>query len=278
MTLRVSSSRVNRCVCRLILGALTVVGVASAGPAQTLNTIVSFNLADGDIPGNGSLIADANGDLFGTTTEGYFLGDVYEIVNSGGVYASTSTVLYDLNAAGSQASDPSSGLVADADGNLFFTTDNNGFGTPGGTLLELAKTASGYASTPITLLNFDNPIYGQVPRGDLIVDFNGNLFGTTVINGLGGGGTVYEVIKTATGYASTPTVLASFSNGSDGGLPQAGVIADSNGNLFGTMLQGGSVGVGTVGAMAVLGVASAASAQTLKTIVSFNLIDGDLPY
>lgn len=275
MTSIVSSSRVNRCAWGFTFAALAVLGLASAGSAQTLKTIVSFNLTDGATPGSGSLIADANGDLFGTTTQGDFLGNVYEVVNSGGVYASTSTVLFDIDASFYNLSNPSSGLVADAGGNLFFTTDNrNGYGPFGGTLLELAKTASGYASTPITLLNFDNPIYGQNVSGDLIVDSKGNLFGTAAIDGPGLWGTVYELAKTSSGYASAPTVLASFSNGNDGGLPESGVVADSNGNLFGTTLQSGAGGVGTVFEIVKI---SNGYATTPTTLVSFSGPDGAYP-
>jgi uncharacterized repeat protein (TIGR03803 family) len=58
-------------------------------------------------------------------------------------------------------------------------------------------------------------------------------------------GTVFEIAKTAAGYASTPTTLVSF-NGTNGAFPEAGLIADANGNLFGTAAGGGAYGLGTV--------------------------------
>src|SRR6266446_5526548 len=51
---------------------------------------------------------------------------------------------------------------------------------------------------------------GAEPEAGLIADANGNLFGTTVFGGANGFGTVFEIAKTAGGYASTPTVLVSF--------------------------------------------------------------------
>jgi hypothetical protein len=79
------------------------------------------------------------------------------------------------------------------------------------------------------------------------------LFGTTGDGGAHGGGTVFEVAKTAGGYASTPTVLVSFcaqTNCTDGSNPFAGLTADAAGNLFGTILFGGAgnfdTGFGTV--------------------------------
>ena len=51
---------------------------------------------------------------------------------------------------------------------------------------------------------------------------------------------MFEIAKTAGGYASTPTTLVSF-NGTDGDWTRyAGLIADANGNLFGTTAGGGA--------------------------------------
>jgi uncharacterized repeat protein (TIGR03803 family) len=71
------------------------------------------------------------------------------------------------------------------------------------------------------------------------------LFGTTSRGGSGGDGTVFEIQKTAAGHASTPIELASF-NGTNGGNPVAGLLADANGDLFGTTDEGGANGDGTV--------------------------------
>ena len=61
-----------------------------------------------------------------------------------------------------------------------------------------------------------------MPVGGLIANANGDLFGTTFRGGAEGYGTVFEIAKTPTGYASTPTTLVSF-DGSDGGDPEAGL-------------------------------------------------------
>jgi hypothetical protein len=86
-----------------------------------------------------------------------------------------------------------------------------------------------------TLVNF-NGTNGANPFGSLIADANGDLFGVTEYGGTGTvyGGTVYEIAKTAHGYANTPTTLVSF-NGTNGGYPYGdGLIADHHGDLFGT--------------------------------------------
>jgi hypothetical protein len=67
---------------------------------------------------------------------------------------------------------------------------------------------------------------GREPAGDLIIDAKGNLFGTTE-SGANGGGTVFEIVKTAHGYSSTPTILASVNP-----VAQGGVIADAERQPF----------------------------------------------
>ena len=140
----------------------------------------------------------------------------------------TLTPLVSFN--GTNGSEPSSGLVADSAGDLFGTTYSGG--TSGdGTVFEIAKTASGYASTPTTLVSF-NGADGAYPFASLTADSAGDLFGTTTLGGANGDGTVFEIAKTASGYASTPTTLVSF-NGANGSEPFADLIADSAGDLFG---------------------------------------------
>ena len=217
--------------------------VKTAGSyASAPTTVVSFNIADGVEPHAG-LIADANGDLFGTTESGGAsgYGTVFEIVlQAAGGYASTPTALVSFN--GTNGSDPIASLIADANGDLLGTTANGG-ANGDGTVFEIAKTAGGYASTPTTLVSFDNA-NGAVPEASLIADAKGDLFGTTESGGANGDGAVFEIAKTAGGYASTPTTLVSF-NKTNGPGPTGSLIADSNGNLFGTTDSGGANGDGT---------------------------------
>ncbi len=148
---------------------------------------------------------------------------------------------------GADGSEPEGSLIADADGDLFGTTSGldpiTGNRLTDGTVFEIAKASTGYASTPTTLVSF-NGANGAQPVADLIADSNGDLFGTTFAGGANNDGTVFEIAKTTTGYASTPTTLVSF-DGADGSFPSAGLLADANGDLFGTTEQGGASGVGT---------------------------------
>ena len=114
-------------------------------------------------------------------------------------------------------------MIADANGDLFGTTEGGGV-NDFGTVFEIPKTRAGYASTPTTLASF-NGANGASLMGSLIADANGDLFGTTFTGGAdsrfatgfggNGDGTVFEIKKTPTGYASTPTTLVSF-NSADG--------------------------------------------------------------
>jgi uncharacterized repeat protein (TIGR03803 family) len=214
----------------------------SSGYASAPTTLVSFNGTNGAAP-YASLIADANGDLFGATYSGGTLGDgtVFEIVKTSSGYASTPTTLVNFN--GTNGSNPQGSLIADASGDLIGTTYEGG-ALGDGTVFEIVKSSSGFASTPTTLVNFDGT-NGAQPADGVIADAEGNLFGTTFEGGTGSAGTIFEIAKTNSGYASTPTTLINF-DGTNGANPVASLIADSNGNLYGTTYEGGVYNAGTV--------------------------------
>jgi len=128
---------------------------------------------------------------------------VFEIVKTASGYATTPTILVTFN--GTNGANPAGGLIADASGNLFGTTTQGGANSMG-TVFEIAKTASGYATTPTILVSFDGT-NGANQQSSLIFDANGNLFGTTAAGGPDSVGTVFEIVKTASGYATTPTIL-----------------------------------------------------------------------
>jgi uncharacterized repeat protein (TIGR03803 family) len=210
------STLMRRIVSLLAAGiGLAIVGVASdQSRAADLTTLVSFcslaNCADGDFPIAG-LIADANGNLFGTTIIGgsgagaHNRGTVFEIAKTATGYAITPTTLVSFCSLTNCAdgANPAARLIADVDGNLFGTTYGGG-GNGVGTVFEIVKTTRGYASTPTTLVSFTD---GANPLAGLIADTDGNLFGTTYGGGANGVGTVFEIVKTTRGYASTPTTL-----------------------------------------------------------------------
>jgi uncharacterized repeat protein (TIGR03803 family) len=238
LMITLKSSVQTSLTCSLMFVFAGVLAGTTAASAQNLITLISFvDETDGFYPESG-LIADANGNLFGTTAAGgasaHAYGTVFEVAKTSSGYASTPITL--VRFGGANGAFPAGALIMDANGDLFGTTElvfNRGICCGGpGTVFEVARTSSGYASTPITLVSFDGT-NGAAPYSGLMADANGNLFGTTSAGGAGGYGTVFEVAKTSSGYASTPITLVSF-DGTNGAYPQSGLIADANGNLFGT--------------------------------------------
>ena len=240
---------------------------------MTFTTLVNFDGTNGAGPYAG-LFADAAGDLFGTTANGgaQSLGTVFEIAKTASGY-STPIVLASFN--GTDGATPYAGLIADAAGNLFGTTGSGGAYNYG-VVFEITKTASGYASTPTVLVSFDGPD-GATPYAGLIADAAGNLFGTTHSGGASysgapyyGYGTVFEIAKTPSGYAGTPTVLDNFSF-VDGGNLFAGLTADAAGNLFGTTWDGAFVPPGYYNnAGSVFELANTSSGYTRTILAGFS--------
>jgi uncharacterized repeat protein (TIGR03803 family) len=238
---------------------------SSTGYASTPIVLVSFTNTNA-----GGLIADAAGDLFGTTGYGSTTeGDIFEITKTPGSHAGTPTILASLD--GTNGFNPVGSLIADAAGNLFGTSAWGGVSNDGA-VFEIAKTAGGYASTATLLASFDGS-NGAIPTAGLVADAAGNLFGTTSQGGAYGDGTVFEIAKTDGGYASSPTTLVNF-GGADGIDPDAALLVDSVGNLFGTTYLGGANGAGTVFEIAKT---SGSYASTPTTLVSLKSKTGGMP-
>ena len=82
---------------------------------------------------------------------------------------------------------------------------------------------------------------GAWPAGNLVADKNGYLYGTTSTGGPNGAGTVFKLAPDG-----TETVLYHFTGGNDGNTPMAGLLMDSNGDLYGVTEIGGKFGEGNV--------------------------------
>ena len=173
--------------------------------ATTPTVLTSFG--SGITPsGSGNLVEDAAGNLFGTTTS-----SVFEVKKTGASYATpVSLVPFPV---GTQIGT----LTIDAKGDIFGTTITGG-ANDDGTVFEIEKTATGYASTPTTLASFtaaDGQLSLNHPK-TLIVDANGDLFGTTDPSSQNSGGVVFEIVRTSTGYESTPTIVVDFNGSANG--------------------------------------------------------------
>ena len=206
--------------------------------------LVSFNGTNGNLPAAG-LILDKAGNLYGTTLEGGASNDgtVFKVAKpASGKSVWTESVLVSFD--GTNGQNTQAGLVSDAAGNLYGTT-NFGGANSDGTVFEASPPASGHGAWTETVLFSFNGTDGEFVADALIFDTKGNLYGTTNEGGASGDGTVFELSPPTSGGAWSETVLASFS-GTNGENPYAGLVADSSGNLYGTTAKGGTHGGGTV--------------------------------
>ncbi len=227
-------------------------GTTSAGGADNYGVV--FAMAGPGIPGPtilhafaggsdgqqsfGSLVADASGNLYGVTWAGgaYQAGTVFEMTRDpvGGIWSET--VLYEFRGAPADGANPYAGVTFDSAGNLYGTTYAGG--TSGfGTVFKLTPNQDGTWSETV-LHSFAGGNDGGNPYGGITLDALGNLYGTTNAGGPGRHGTIFKMAQTQAGQWSE-TVLYGFTGGVDGGWPDAGIILDGAGNLYGTAVVGG---------------------------------------
>ena len=96
------------------------------------------------------------------------------------------------------------------------------------------------------LHSFTGGADGGLPIGGVILDSAGYLYGTTFGGGSGSLTGLQEGVVFQMSTTGEETVLYSFTGLSDGGEPEAGVILDSQGNLYGTTVYGGTANGGVV--------------------------------
>ena len=208
-----------------LLGAALLPFPACAKSFQVLYTFTGGS--DGGFP-DSPLIADASGNLYGTTNvggagNGYNgFGTLFRLAPDG-----TLTVLHTFD--GTNGSNPSGAIVMDKKGNIYGTTERGGANNVWGVVFKL--TPGGEFKV---LHSFGAASDGADPKGGVIRDRWGNLYGTTFEGGATGGGTVFEVARDG-----TETVLHSFNGFGDGLNPVGSVAADAAGNLYGTTEYGG---------------------------------------
>lgn len=186
--------------------------------------------ADGAYP-QGGVILDTAGNLYGTTFSGgpSGAGVVFKLDPTG-----HETVLHGFSG-GADGANPTSGVILDSFGNLYGTTYYGG--TVWGTVFKLDP--NGHETV---LWSFTGGNDGAEPAGGLVRDSAGNLYGTTTFGGKAGfAGVVFKLTP-----QGSQTVLYNFSDGLDGGRPEATLVLDQAGNLYGTTYEGGGRQAGTV--------------------------------
>jgi uncharacterized repeat protein (TIGR03803 family) len=204
--------------------------VFSVTPSGKANLIYAFKgpPSDGEMPMAG--LIEVNGALYGTTFNGGRSdnGIVFKISLPSGI----ETVLYSFKGRPDGAM-PRAGLT-EVNGMLYGTTITAGANGLGAVF---KITTSGHESV---LYSFkSNAIDGYTPYAGL-VNVKGTLFGTTLVGGIAGNGTVFKV---TTSGKEKP--IYSFQDAPDGAKPYAGLI-EVNGALYGTTVGGGTYGEGSV--------------------------------
>ena len=135
-------------------------------------------------------------------------------------------------------------LIFDQAGNIYGTTYNGGGGgCSGGCGTVYKLTPSNGTWTESLIYSFTQGGDGQHPWGGVIFDQSGNLYGTTTYGGAYGSGAIYKLTPSGSGW--TESLLYSFTGGTDGANPYAGLIFDQAGNLYGAAAVGGSGNGGT---------------------------------
>jgi uncharacterized repeat protein (TIGR03803 family) len=225
-------------------------------------TLASFASSTGYAP-KAALLMDASGNLYGTTSNGGSKneGTVFELPKG----SSNITVLANCSLGEGTVQTPYSSLIADTAGNLYGTSYYGGHNS-NGTIFELPK-----GSNTFTILTVLGGLIGANPKAGLVVDSSGDFFGTTDGGGSAGpplgsasnSGTIFELSS-----GGTFTSLASF-NGTNGSNPQANLVEDAAGDLFGTTYSGGtgSPADGTVFELA-------KGSSTITTLANFNSSNG----
>ena len=216
-------------------GSGTVFSTTTSGKEKVLH---SFAGGPGDGAGPGGGLVDVNGSLYGTTYFGgaYGSGTIFSLTAGG-----KEKVLHSFGS-GTDGVYPTDSLV-NIKGTLYGTT------VQGGKYAYCRVSRSGFAGCGavfrITTDGEEKLVYsfsdtdGANPQG--VIDVKGKLYGTTGAGGASGLGTVFSLTM-----GGTEKVLHSFSGGPGDGANPIATVADVAGILYGTTLNGGANGLGTV--------------------------------
>ena len=212
--------------------ALAGLPVARAQDIASLTSLSSFG-GNGAYPVAG-LASGSDGNFYGTTSNGGDAtgdGTIFRVTPAGGL-----TTLYTFTG-GSDGSQPYARLVQGSDGNFYGTTSAGGDATGDGTIYKITP-----AGGLTTLYTFTGGSDGSQPQAGLIQGSDGNFYGTATYGGADGDGTIFRLTP-----AGGLTTLYTFTGGSDGSYPVAGLVQGSDGSFYGTASAGGDAnGDGTI--------------------------------
>jgi uncharacterized repeat protein (TIGR03803 family) len=233
-------------------GAGTVFELSPSGNGWTFSTLHSLasSGSEGAFPFS-DLVIDGAGNLYGATQQrgspksscSNYCGTVFELSPSGGSWKFKLLHAF-LGAKYGDGGLPWGPLSLDSAGNVYGTTFAGGKACDCGTVFKLSQSAGIWKKQ--ILHRFSGPD-GQNPLGGVTMNKAGSLYGTTLNGGssCGNCGTVFRLTLGLNGYWKF-TSLYSFTFGTDGAEPYAGVIVDASGNVYGTTIGGGSFFEGTL--------------------------------
>ncbi len=228
------------------------------------------------------LVFDARGNLYGTTYSGgaHNLGTVFELSpQADGSW--TENVLWSFAGGPADGSDPEAGLLLDAAGNVYGTTNVGGTDGLGGVVFELTPQTGGSWTEKVlySFCPYTSCVDGFMPQAGLIFDKRGNLYGTTAYGGQYGAtsGTVFQLSPQSDGSWKENIIHNFHGAAKDGTFPIAGLVFDSKGNLFGTTNFGGSHSAGTVFKLAPDGTGAWSEEVVYNFGSEFHAADGNEP-
>jgi uncharacterized repeat protein (TIGR03803 family) len=208
-------------------------------PTGALTTLHNFGGADGSQPLAG-LAAGSDGNFYGTTNLGgsHNNGSLFKITPTGQFITLHS---FCSRTACADGQNPYAALIQASDGNLYGTTLSGG-SHGDGTVFKISH--NGAFSTLYSFCSRSGCTDGEFPQTGLVQASNGNLYGTTILGGAYGSGTIFQL--TLSGTLTTLYNVCSQSGCPDGNYLYAGLIQAKDGDLYGIMQVGGAHGSGTV--------------------------------
>ena len=243
----------------LLYGTAISGGATGNGTVFRMNTngagTVGWSLSSassGSVP-YGGLVQGQDGNFYGTTLWGGADGNgtVLKATAAGSL-----TGIHSFNY--EDGANPACTLVQGADGNFYGTAQNGGTNGGWGTIFKI--TPAGLLTSLFSFANTNDAL----PVPGLTQDADGTFYGTTYAGGTYGGGTVFKLAADGT-FSS----LYSFTGGNDGSNCYGGLLLASDGNLYGSTVNGGVYGLGTVFRIT--------SDGTLATLVQFDGYQGANP-